>query len=317
METYRIADLFAGIGGIRLGFDQAFGKAVRTVFVSDINHFAAKVYTDNFGHNPEVSGDITGINVADIPDFDICLAGFPCQAFSAMGKKQGFKDPRGRLFREVVRVCRAKQPKVIFCENVKALACHDEGKTFAAIRRAFERIGYRVFWQVLNSADFGVPQNRERLYIVCFRKDIAPESYTPCESAGQNKKDTLTVLLPDTETEKYVLSERYMAFLERRKAKSKATGNGFGYRIKGSGDLAGTLTCSTTSLDGSLVRHGERLRRLTPRECARLQGFPDTFKFNVSDTQVYRLTGNSVTVPVIKALAKKIRTILKQSVEGR
>lgn len=311
MDTYRIADLFAGVGGVRLGFDRAFGKAAKTVFVSDIDHFAAQVYTDNFGHDPEVSGDITEIDVKDIPDFDICLAGFPCQAFSNMGLKQGFKDPRGQLFQEVVRICKAKQPKVIFCENVKALVNYNKGEAFNVIKAAFEKIGYKVYHQVLNSADFNVPQNRERVYIVCFRKDIAPDGYTVCDAGKVRSGGIEKILLPDSEVAKHVLSDKYVAFLERRKEKSKASGNGFSYRVKEPGDIAGTLTCSPTSLDGNLVRYKDRLRKLAPRECARLQGFPDTFKLNVSDTQVYRLMGNSVTVPVIETLAKKILTVLR------
>ena len=310
MDTYRIADLFAGVGGVRLGFDRAFGKAAKTVFVSDIDHFAAQVYTDNFGHDPEVSGDITKIDVKDIPDFDICLAGFPCQAFSNMGLKQGFKDPRGQLFQEVVRICKAKQPKVIFCENVKALVNYNKGEAFNVIKTAFEKIGYRVYHQVLNSADFNVPQNRERVYIVCFRKDIAPDGYTVCDAKKVRSGGIEKILLPDSEVAKHALSDKYVAFLERRKEKSKASGNGFSYRVKEPGDIAGTLTCSPTSLDGNLVRYKDRLRKLAPRECARLQGFPDTFKLNVSDTQVYRLMGNSVTVPVIETLARKIRVAL-------
>ena len=183
-EPYKAIDLFAGIGGIRLGFDRAFGDAIETVFVSEFDPWANKTYMENFGSKPPIKGDITKIEASEIPTFDICLAGFPCQAFSIAGRHKGFDDDykgmtRGTLFRDVVRICEYCQPrpKVIFCENVKGLVGHDRGRTFKVIKGAFEELGYRVFHKVLNSKDFGVPQNRERIYIVCFRNDIAPEQF--------------------------------------------------------------------------------------------------------------------------------------------
>lgn len=310
-QVYRVADLFAGVGGIRLGFDRAFGSMVKTVFVSDIDKFAAQVYTDNFGHDPEVSGDITKVETESVPDFDICLAGFPCQAFSRMGKEKGFADPRGGLFQEVVRLCKEKKPKVIFCENVKALMSHNKGESFKIIKTAFEKIGYKVFYEVANSSQFGVPQGRERLYIVCFRSDIAPETFAVTGTGRTALKGGIErILLPDSEVGKYVLSDRYMAFLERRREKNKAAGNGFGYKIREKGDIAGTLTCSDTSLDGNLIRYKDKLRKLAPRECARLQGFPDDFKLTLSDTQIYRLMGQTVSVPVITSIARSIKKAL-------
>ena len=315
-QVYRVADLFAGVGGIRLGFDQAFGSMLKTVFVSDIDKFAAQVYTDNFGHDPEVSGDITKIKTESVPDFDICLAGFPCQAFSRMGKEKGFADPRGGLFQEVVRLCKEKKPKVIFCENVKALVSHNKGESFRTIKTAFEKIGYKVFYEVANSSQFGVPQGRERLYIVCFRSDIAPETFAVTGSERTALKGGIErILLPDSEVGKYVLSDKYMAFLERRREKNKAAGNGFGYKIREKGDIAGTLTCSDTSLDGNLIRYKDKLRKLAPRECARLQGFPDSFKLTLSDTQIYRLMGQTVSVPVIASIARSIKKVLGCSTE--
>ena len=177
MAKYRSIDLFAGIGGIRLGFDNAFGKNIETVFVSEWDEFAQKTYKSNFKDDFDIAGDITVINEKDIPSFDICLAGFPCQAFSIAGRHGGFNDDfkgrnRGNLFLDVVRICEHHKPKVIFCENVKGLVMHDKGNTFRVIRKAFQDIGYHVFWKVLNSKDFGVPQNRERIYIVAFRDDL-------------------------------------------------------------------------------------------------------------------------------------------------
>lgn len=181
-DIFKSIDLFAGIGGIRLGFERAFQQNLRTVFTSEWDEYAQKTYRLNFNDNYEIAGDITEINESDIPDFDICLAGFPCQAFSLAGKRMGFEDDykgicRGTLFLDVVRICEFHNPKVIFCENVKGLLNHDRGRTLKVIVKSFEQIGYKVFYQVLNSKDFGVPQNRERIYIVAFRNDIDCETF--------------------------------------------------------------------------------------------------------------------------------------------
>ena len=179
---FRSIDLFAGIGGIRLGFDDAFKNNIKTVFVSEWDKYAQKTYRANFADNFDIAGDITKIEASHIPAFDICLAGFPCQAFSLAGKHMGFEDDykgicRGTLFQDVVRICEYHKPKVIFCENVKGLTIHDKGRTFKVITKAFEQIGYTVFHKILNSKDFGVPQNRERIYIVCFRNDICVSQF--------------------------------------------------------------------------------------------------------------------------------------------
>jgi DNA (cytosine-5)-methyltransferase 1 len=183
MKTYKGIDLFAGIGGIRLGFDKAFGDSIQTVFASEWDEKAQKTYKSNFSKDEiEIAGDITQIDEKDIPSFDICMAGFPCQPFSVGGKREGFDDDyygicRGTLFLDVARICDYHKPKVIFCENVKGLATHDKKRTFQIIKKTFEDIGYKVFYKVLNSKDFGVPQRRDRIYIVCFRNDITPESF--------------------------------------------------------------------------------------------------------------------------------------------
>ena len=168
MAEWKSIDLFAGIGGIRLGFERAFGESIETVFVSEWDEYAQKTYKANFDDDFEIAGDITKISETDVPEFDICLAGFPCQAFSLAGKHMGFDDDykgmcRGTLFQDVVRICDYRKPKVIFCENVKGLTIHDKGRTFKVITKAFEQIGYKVFSQILNSRNFGVPQNRERI----------------------------------------------------------------------------------------------------------------------------------------------------------
>ena len=174
---YKSIDLFAGIGGIRLGFDQAFGNDIKIVFVSEWDDKAVETYKANFGNDIDVVGDITKVSEDDIPEHDILLAGFPCQAFSLAGHKRGFEDARGTLFFDVARIVERHKPKVVFCENVKNLVNHDRGRTFKVIRSILEELGYEVYFQVLNSKNFGVPQNRERIYVVAFRRDIAHDTF--------------------------------------------------------------------------------------------------------------------------------------------
>ena len=331
---YKSIDLFAGIGGIRKGFDNAFGKDIETVFVSEWDEFAQKTYRANFNDEFEIAGDITKIQETDIPEFDICLAGFPCQAFSMAGKHMGFDDDykgicRGTLFQDVVRICEYHQPRVIFCENVKGLTIHDKGRTFKIITKAFEQIGYKVFSKILNSKDFGVPQNRERIYIVCFRNDIAPDEFIFPEGSGKQVciRDIMdTAPVPA----KYYLSETYMQTLINHRARHEAAGHGFGYVIRDIDGIAGTIVCGGMGREGNLIKDvrehsmiptthikGEinknSIRKMTPREWARLQGFPDDFKLELADTHLYKQFGNSVTVAVIEAIAKEIRKVLEKN----
>ena len=331
MAKYKSIDLFAGIGGIRLGFDYAFENEIETVFVSEWDEYAQKTYRANFDDPFEIAGDITKINEKDIPDFDICLAGFPCQAFSLAGKRLGFNDDykglcRGTLFMDVARICEYHKPKVIFCENVKGLTIHDHGKTFKVITQTFESLGYKVFYKILNSKNFGVPQNRERIYIVCFRNDVAPVDFEFPEA--QEKKVCLRDVLDEAPVpSKYYLSDTYVETLKRHKARHQALGHGFGYEIRDLNGIAGTIVCGgmgkernliidtrehsmkpTTHIKGDI--NGQGIRKLTPREWCRLQGFPDSFKLPLADTHMYKQFGNSVTVPVIEAIAKKIKGVL-------
>lgn len=236
MAKYKSIDLFAGIGGIRRGFDLAFGDDIETVFVSEIDEFAQRTYRANYGEETEIAGDITKIPEEDVPEFDICLAGFPCQAFSMAGHHMGFDDnykgmTRGTLFRDVVRICEYRQPRIIFCENVKGLVHHNKGKTFKVITGAFRQIGYNVYTQVLNSKDFGVPQNRERIYIVCIRKDIDDGTFSFPE--GTANATCIRDILEDTPiSPKYYLSDVYMETLRRHRAHHEALGHGFGYEIR-------------------------------------------------------------------------------------
>ena len=331
MTVYRSIDLFAGIGGIRLGFERAFGKSDRTVFVSEWDKFAQQTYRANFGPLPQIAGDITQVDEADVPEFDICLAGFPCQAFSIAGRHQGFDDDyygksRGTLFAEVVRICRHHQPKVIFCENVKGLTYHDRGRTFKVIVGAFEQIGYKVFHQVLNSRDFGVPQNRERIYLVCFRNDIAPDTFDFPEPSQQSAT-IRDILDPAPIPSRYYLSDRYVQVLRDHRARHEAKGHGFGYEIRDLDGVAGACVCGgmgrernliidhrehsmvpTTHIKGNI--NTEDIRKMTPREWARLQGFPDSYELPLADTHLYKQMGNTVTVPVIEAIARQIKAVL-------
>ena len=332
MNKYKVIDLFAGIGGIRLGFDQAFGEEIKTVFVSEWDEWAQKTYKANFLDNFDINGDITKIPENDIPKFDICLAGFPCQAFSMAGKRKGFNDDykgmsRGTLFFDVVRICAEHKPKVIFCENVKGLTIHDRGRTLKIILKTLKEIGYVPFKAVLNSKDFRVPQNRERIYIVAFREDIAPNEFffpTPIDDTKRLKDIREEKPVPV----KYYLSDVYLETLRRHKARHEAKGNGFGYEIRDWNDIAGAIVCGgmgrernlvvdkrqknlvpTTHIKGEVNKEG--VRKMTPREWARLQGFPDSFKLPLADVHLYKQLGNSVTVPVIKAIALKIKEVLK------
>lgn len=332
-KVYRAIDLFAGIGGIRLGFEKAFKDSINTVFVSEWDNYAQKTYRANFMDTFSIYGDITLIKETDIPSFDICLAGFPCQAFSMAGKHQGFNDDykgicRGTLFQDVVRICEYHKPKVIFCENVKGLTIHDHGNTFKVIVGAFEQIGYKVFHKVLNSADFGVAQNRERIYLVCFRNDIAPETFQ--FPVGNNSGVTIRDILEDAPIPaRYYLSDVYMQTLRNHRARHESKGHGFGYVIRELDGKAGTIVCGGMGREGNLLvderEHSmipethikgsvnkENIRKMTPREWARLQGFPDSFRLPLSDTHIYKQMGNSVTVPVIAAIAEKIKEILDE-----
>ncbi|OXZ41491.1 DNA (cytosine-5-)-methyltransferase [Finegoldia magna] len=324
---YKSIDLFAGIGGIRLGFDQAFGNDIETVFVSEWDKKAQETYIANFGELPKIFGDITKINEIDIPIHDILLAGFPCQAFSLAGQKKGFEDTRGTLFFDVARIVEFHKPKVVFCENVKNLVNHDRGKTFKIIKKTLNDLGYRVFYKVINSKDYGVPQNRERIYIVAFREDISPNKFIFPEKTDDTK--VIADIMEEKETSpKYYLSDVYLESLRKHKQRHQAKGNGFGYEIRDINSIAGAIVCGgmgrernliidkrltdfkpVTHIKGKINR--EYIRKMTPREWARLQGFPDEFKLVVADTHLYKQFGNSVTVPVIKAIAENIKKQLE------
>lgn len=325
---YKSIDLFAGIGGIRLGFEQAFKDEIKTVFVSEWDNKAVETYKANFNCDETIVGDITKVDEKEIPEHDILLAGFPCQAFSLAGRQKGFEDARGTLFFDVARIVKYHKPKVVFCENVKNLVNHDRGRTFRIIKDILDELGYQVFYKVLNSKDFGVPQNRERIYIVAFRSDIAPLSFDFPKSSGRQTliKD---IIEENVVSSKYYLSTTYLESLKRHKERHMAKGNGFGYEIRDNESIAGAIVCGGMGRERNLIVDNrltdfkpvthikgevnkEFIRKMTPREWARLQGFPDAFKFVVADTHLYKQFGNSVTVPVIKAIAQKIKMYLEK-----
>ena len=341
MKVFRSIDLFAGIGGIRLGFERAFKNQIETVFVSEWDEYAQKTYRANFEDDFEIAGDITKIDESDVPEFDICLAGFPCQAFSLAGKRQGFDDNykglcRGTLFLDVARICEHHHPSVIFCENVKGLVIHDRGRTLQIIKKTFTDLGYTVFTNndtTLNSKNFGVPQNRERIYIVAFRNDIAPEKFE-FPQGNDDTKRIKDIIEENPVPAKYYLSDVYLETLRRHKARHEAKGNGFGYEVRGMEDIAGAIVCGgmgrernlivdnrqtnltpTTHIKGEVNREG--IRNMTPREWARLQGFPDAFKLPLADVHLYKQFGNSVTVNVIEAIAEKIKEVLDNATDRK
>ncbi|MDD4333908.1 MAG: DNA cytosine methyltransferase [Candidatus Pacebacteria bacterium] len=296
---FKFIDLFAGIGGIRMGFEEYGGECV---FSSEWDKHAQTTYQINFGEIPY--GDITKINAEEIPNFDFLLAGFPCQPFSQAGLKKGFEDTRGTLFFEIARIVEYHKPSVLFLENVRNLASHDNGKTLQVIKKTLEDLGYNVFFKILNAKDFGVPQNRARIYIIGFKDKV--EFKFPSELKIDTK---LGNILENKVADKYTLSDKLWAGHQRRKAEHKSKGNGFGYSIFDRDSKYTSTISARYYKDGSEILIKQKNlnpRKITPREAARLQGFPDTFKIGVSDTQAYKQFGNSVSVPVIKALAKQI-----------
>lgn len=328
--AFTFIDLFAGIGGMRMGFEAAGGRCVST---SEWNAFAQKTYGANFGEGAAIAGDIRALDEEEIPDHDVLVAGFPCQPFSiagvskknALGRPHGFAcATQGTLFFDVARILAAKRPRAFLLENVKNLVNHDRGRTFRVIRQTLEEeLGYRISWRVIDAAHF-VPQHRERILIVGFREDAGfsledlrlPVSRPVLgavlhpEDGTEAAEEPYTVGPRGTVNPKYTLTKKLWEYLQAYAAKHRAAGNGFGFGLVGREDVARTLSARYYK-DGSEIlvsrEEGENPRRLTPRECARLMGFPDGFRIPVSDTQAYKQFGNSVAVPVIAAIARAMR----------
>lgn len=306
MPVFTFIDLFAGIGGIRLPFQELGGKCV---FTSEWDKFAQKTYRINFGEIP--AGDITKVEINAIPAFDILLAGFPCQPFSQAGLKKGFEDTRGTLFFEIERIISAKRPKAFLLENVKQLRGHDGGRTLSVIVEHLKALDYTVNYEVLKAADFGLPQNRERIYIVGFNKEhfCINDDYEFAYPKPAKIPTRLGDILESDVDERYTISDKLYAGHLRRKKEHKEKGNGFGFTVfTPESEYTNTISARYYK-DGSEVlieQKGKNPRKLTPRECARLQGFPEDFIIPVSDTQAYKQFGNSVAVPVIRAIAKRM-----------
>lgn len=308
---FKFIDLFAGIGGIRLAYQNLGGKCV---FSSEWNDFAKKTYEVNFGEVP--FGDITQISEESIPDHDILLAGFPCQPFSiagvskkkALGRNHGFLDEtQGTLFFDIARILKYKRPKAFMLENVKNLVSHDKGNTFKVISNTLTELGYSIHYQVLNGKHF-VPQNRERILIIGFRNDLfhGEENFNFPKLPEPNS--SIKEILEENIDNKYTLSDKLWNYLQSYAEKHKAKGNGFGFGLTDLNGISRTLSARYYK-DGSEIlipQEGTNPRRLTPRECARLQGFPDRFIIPVSDNQAYKQFGNSVTVPLIQAVGKQL-----------
>lgn len=304
-KKLKVVDLFAGIGGIRLGFEQASNHQIECVFTSEWDKFSAETYRANFG-NEKIHGDITQISTKDIPNHDILLAGFPCQPFSQAGLKKGFSDTRGTLFFDIERILKEKKPQAFLLENVKQLRGHDKGRTLTVILEHLRNIGYQnVQYEVLKARDFGLPQNRERIYIVGFLDNNILFDFPQPSNEPIRVGDVLQSYVDD----KYTISDKLWAGHQRRKKENKLKGKGFGYGMV-SKDSEYTNTISARYYkDGSEIlveQTGKNPRKITPREAARLQGFPDSFQIPVSDTQAYRQFGNSVPVNVIEAIARQM-----------
>lgn len=326
-SLFTFADLFAGIGGIRLGFESAGGNCV---FTSEWNDWSKKTYLENYGSGHPFVGDIVPFPAEDVADHDVLIGGFPCQPFSiagvskknALGRPHGFEcDTQGTLFFDVARIINAKRPKAFLLENVKNLLSHDKGNTFKVVLKTLrEELGYEIHYKVIDGQHF-VPQHRERILIVGFRESTA---FTWADLQLPNKKITLSSILHTEDgtelaeepytvgykaevNNKYILSDKLWSYLQAYANKHKAAGNGFGFGLVTKDSVTRTLSARYHK-DGSeiLVSRGEgrNPRRLTPRECARLMGFPANFKIPVSDTQAYQQFGNSVVVPVMAEVAR-------------
>lgn len=320
-SKFKFIDLFAGIGGFRLALQNLGGKCV---FTSEWDKYSKKTYKANFGELP--FGDITKpLTKSYIPnEFDVLCAGFPCQAFSIAGKRGGFEDTRGTLFFEVAEIIKSKKPKAIFLENVKGLRSHDKGKTLATILNVLRKdLGYYVPEpKIMNAKKFGVPQNRERIFIVGFRNDLDVTDFTYPKPVKE-KPILNDILEKDEVSVKYYLSERYLETLRKHRKRHESKGNGFGYEIIPNDGTANAVVCGGMGRERNLVLdhrlknftpitnikgevNKEGVRKMTPREWARLQGFPDNYKIVVSDAQAYKQFGNSVAVPAIQSTAAQI-----------
>lgn len=315
-HDFTFIDLFAGIGGFRIAME-AFGG--RCVFSSEWDNFAAITYEHNFGEKP--AGDVTKINASSVLSHDLLSAGFPCQAFSISGKQGGFSDTRGTLFFDIARIAEHHKPKVLFLENVKNLVRHDNGKTLSTIIRVLNEIGYDVYFEILDSSDFGIPQSRKRVFFVCFDKkfEIREFGFPEPEPSPVILKD---ILEPDSKTSEFVIErddikikqnifpkkDIFSHYPQKPVRIGTINKGGQGERIYSIYGYAITLSAyggGVAAKTGAYLVN-EKVRKLSPRECLRLMGFPENFELPVPTIQAYKQCGNSVVVPVVKEIFKKI-----------
>lgn len=323
LSGYRFIDLFAGIGGFRVALE-SFGA--KCVYSNEWDKHAQETYKLNFNEIPE--DDITQVNEKNIPDHDILCAGFPCQAFSISGKQHGFSDSRGTLFFDVARIVKEKKPAVVFLENVKNFATHDNGKTLNVVKDIMSELGYTLQYRVLNPVNYGIPQKRERIYIVCFRNDIDSKRFSFPEPFELNKF-VEDFLINEKETNNYDITDLIVNRTDltlNNKANAKNNSNTTirvgsvgkgrqGERIYSPKGVAITLSAyggGAFAKTGGYLING-KTRKLHPRECARLMGFPDTFKLNPSQNQAYKQLGNSVVIDVLQLITKEISNVLNSN----
>lgn len=311
LSGYTFIDLFAGLGGFRLALESLGAECV---YSSEWDEPVRKVYSDNFDEIPD--GDITQVDEKNISDHDILCAGFPCQAFSISGKQNGFEDSRGTLFFDVARIVKEKQPKVVFMENVKNFASHDGGKTLEVVRATMENLGYTFFYKVLSAVDFGIPQKRERIYMVCFRNDLNVASFN-YPKPFELQKHVEDFLLSDENMISHLYVDRPDTYFNDKKDEHYSNKTirlgivnkgGQGERIYSTKGIAITLSANgggVFSKTGGYLING-RTRKLHPRECARLMGFPDSYIISDSPNQVYKQFGNSVVIDVLQLIAIEI-----------
>lgn len=319
MRDYRVASLFAGIGGICYGFKQAGAKIV---WANEIDRDACITYRKNFGDSYLVEGDIKKVNPNDIPDIDILNGGFPCQAFSIAGYQKGFDDERGNLFFEIVRLLKVKMPRAILLENVKNLESHDHGNTFKVIKETLEGLGYFVHHKVLNTMEYGnVPQNRERIYIVGFLSKKAYDAFSYPEPIKLTKTIHDVIDFNDKKDDKYYYnnSKYYPELTTVMKSQDTIYQWRRVYCRENKSNVCPTLTANmgTGGHNVPLIKDNFDIRKLTPEECVGFQGFPEEFEFpsNISNAAKYKQAGNSVSVPVVKRVAEKLIEALEKTEE--
>ena len=311
LSKYTFIDLFAGLGGFRIALESL---GARCVYSNEWDEPVKKVYLENFGDLPE--GDITQVDEHTIPEHDILCAGFPCQAFSISGKQRGFEDSRGTLFFDVARIVKEKKPKIVFMENVKNFATHDNGKTLEVVKGTMEELGYTFFQKVLNAVDYGVPQKRERIYMVCFRNDLIVDTFKFPKSF-KLEHHVEDFLLNDENLVKDLYVDRpdtYYNGVEDNQYSNKSirlgivNKGGQGERIYSTKGIAITLSAYGGGIfakTGGYLING-KTRKLHPRECARMMGYPDTYKISKSSNQAYKQFGNSVVIDVLQFIAIEI-----------